>query len=160
GDTIEIRGNGPFISPPVSIRGTALTIRAADGFRPVIRLSPEPTDGYLHLLKTDSPLVLEGLEFQAARPKTLEPGQGKVGIHAGGALFHAANCQFLLPRRLCIWVVPQTRRCVARNCAFRTSEGSGAIVGSQDAGGQWLMDNCVHVGEMCAVRCAVAEGAR
>ena len=41
GDTIEIRGNGPFVSQPVNIQRTALTIRAGAGFRPVIKLSPE-----------------------------------------------------------------------------------------------------------------------
>jgi hypothetical protein len=42
GDTIEIRGNGPFLSEPVNCARTALTIRAAAGFRPVIQLSPKP----------------------------------------------------------------------------------------------------------------------
>src|SRR5262245_19278333 len=55
GDTIEIRGNGPFVSQPINIARTALTIRAGQGFRPVIKL----------MLQTDAPLVLEGLELQA-----------------------------------------------------------------------------------------------
>ena len=38
GDTIEIRGNGPFVSEPITISESALTIRAGEGFRPVIKL--------------------------------------------------------------------------------------------------------------------------
>jgi hypothetical protein len=155
GGTIEVRGNGPFISQPVDIRDTALSIRAGNGFHPVIALSPEPTEGYPHLLQTDAPLVLEGLEFQAARPKSLE-ASGRVGIAVGGSSFHAANCQFHFPRRLCVWLTPQTSRCAVRNCAFWTSEGSGALVGT--AGGQWLMDNCVHLGDFCAVRTWIYPG--
>src|SRR6185295_9445669 len=39
GDTIEIRGNGPFDIQPISIEGHALVIRAGRGFCPVIRLT-------------------------------------------------------------------------------------------------------------------------
>src|SRR4030095_16533154 len=44
GDTIEIRGNGPFVSEPLRIGKQALAIRAGEGFRPVIKLAP-PKDG-------------------------------------------------------------------------------------------------------------------
>src|SRR6185369_7933420 len=37
GDTIEVRGNGPFVSEPIQINARTLTIRAASGYRPVIR---------------------------------------------------------------------------------------------------------------------------
>src|SRR5262249_19491823 len=39
GDTIEVRGDGPFLSGPVHI-DAALTMRAAPGCRPVIRFDP------------------------------------------------------------------------------------------------------------------------
>jgi hypothetical protein len=65
GDTIEVRGNGPFASSPVDVVGTALTIRAGDGYRPVLiaegfRVLP---DQLPYFLRSDSRLVLEGLEF-------------------------------------------------------------------------------------------------
>src|SRR5262249_27071000 len=41
GDTIEICGDGPFVSPPIVLNDRQLTIRAAAGFRPVIELSRE-----------------------------------------------------------------------------------------------------------------------
>ena len=40
GDTIEIRGNGPFVYRGRSRSRAALTIRAGEGFRPVIKRSP------------------------------------------------------------------------------------------------------------------------
>jgi hypothetical protein len=36
GDTIEVRGNGPFVMLPLKIYGTPLRIRAAAGFRPLL----------------------------------------------------------------------------------------------------------------------------
>jgi hypothetical protein len=58
GDTIEVRGNGPFATESLRIPAP-LTIRAGHGFRPVIRLSPEVL--YNHdALVADAPLALEG----------------------------------------------------------------------------------------------------
>jgi len=75
GDTIEVRGNGPFVSHPVNIRETSLVIRAADGFRPVIKLSPEGVKAVRPLLNTSAPLVLEGLELQRVDQESYQRGQ-------------------------------------------------------------------------------------
>src|SRR5262249_6837851 len=37
GDTIEVRGNGPFVVHPISIGKIGLTIRAAAGYRPIFQ---------------------------------------------------------------------------------------------------------------------------
>src|SRR5262249_56012444 len=63
GDTIEIRGHGPFITPPVDLGNRALTLRAAPGFHPIIQLDREGTSSGAPLLKTKASLVLEGLEL-------------------------------------------------------------------------------------------------
>jgi WD40 repeat protein len=68
GDSIEIRGNGPFISAPISIERAALTIRAGVGFRPVIKHSPETITSWVPLLSTRAALVLEGLELHQGSP--------------------------------------------------------------------------------------------
>ena len=69
GDTIEIRGNGPFFTKPILLGKQAHTIRAGAGFRPIISLNPEDVLAF-SLLRTDGPLVLEGLELQRMeRPK-------------------------------------------------------------------------------------------
>jgi tetratricopeptide (TPR) repeat protein len=58
-DTIEVRGNGPFFSQPISIQHRALTIRAGAGYRPVIKFDSSGDEKGIQLLLTDSPLVLE-----------------------------------------------------------------------------------------------------
>src|SRR5262249_48046979 len=64
GDTIEIRGNGPFVTEPVSIGARVLVIRAGAGFRPVIELSAAGSQAALPLLESRARLVLEGLELR------------------------------------------------------------------------------------------------
>src|SRR5262249_52977519 len=65
GDTIEIRGDGPFLVPPLVLRKKALTIRAAAGRRPVLRLNEEGLKAERSILiESDAALVLEGLELQ------------------------------------------------------------------------------------------------
>jgi hypothetical protein len=72
GDIIEIHGNGPFLSPPISIAGKRLTIRAAPSSHPVL-LSETPTAlAKQSLITSDDDLRLEGLQIQWA----LEPSVG------------------------------------------------------------------------------------
>jgi len=42
GDTIEVHGNGIYETGPIKIVKTALTIRAAEGSRPIIQYQPDP----------------------------------------------------------------------------------------------------------------------
>jgi hypothetical protein len=59
GDTIEVRGHGPFIIPHLEVKHP-LTIRAAAGYRPVLSDTPrthQPETGELILAK--APLTLE-----------------------------------------------------------------------------------------------------
>jgi hypothetical protein len=66
GDTIEIRGNGPFVTVPIVI-SRPLTIRAGNGFRPVIQGDPKTTLSWTRpLLASNSLLVLEGLDLEYA----------------------------------------------------------------------------------------------
>lgn len=60
GETIEIRGNGPFVTGGMSVK-RPLTICAGDGFRPVIEQSRESLASRLNLIWTEAPLVLEGI---------------------------------------------------------------------------------------------------
>jgi serine/threonine protein kinase len=71
-DIIEVHGDGPFLTPPLTISDKRLTIRAAVGSHPVI-LSETPTAAAPKpLLASDTDLRLEGLEIHWA----LEPRQG------------------------------------------------------------------------------------
>src|SRR5262249_45207510 len=62
GDAVEIRRNGPIVVHPIRVP-VALAVRAAEGYRPVLRLSPEGVASNGAILDTQSPLVLEGLEL-------------------------------------------------------------------------------------------------
>jgi hypothetical protein len=75
GDTIEVRGNGPFVTEPVAVPTRTLTIRAGGGYRPVIRLSPQASEGFEPVLSARGDvLVLEGLDLQRLGQKAWSPG--------------------------------------------------------------------------------------
>src|SRR6185436_13877678 len=97
GDTIEVRGNGPFDTSPIDIGNQSLTIRAADGFRPVIKLSPEGAQTFDAMLHSAGLLTIEGLEFQRLGQKKWTEGMGNTPriLWSEGTL-HAANCRFWL----------------------------------------------------------------
>jgi hypothetical protein len=89
GDTIKICGNGPFVTDLVEINHR-LTIRAADGYQPVIQSSIEqPSLAYGCLLRATDVVVLEGLEFSKfGRP----PEQFASLIFTNAPMF-VSNCR-------------------------------------------------------------------
>ena len=146
GDTIEIRGNGPFVSRPIKIRGTALSIRAGEGFRPVITLSPAGVQAGSNLVETDTLLVLEGLELHrvSQAPEQEQPGWPAIVYAPTGARLHIANCRFVLKSgRNC--VSSDSPICELRNCECLCSEG-GAVLGNVCPDQRWVLDNSVLVG--------------
>jgi hypothetical protein len=143
GDTIEVRGNGPFATEPLRIRA-ALTIRAGHGFRPVIRLSPEIVPGQGGWV-AEAPLGLEGLELQCKpRPKGEgDPGQILLAANRG---LYAANCRFLM-RRLSHFILGGAWPCELYNCEILSSEGAYAImIPNLQPGQRLVMENCLFAG--------------
>ena len=96
GDVIEVRGQTLPVRQTVRIRGKALTIRAATGFRPVVQLVTETGEARLTQLNTDAALVLEGLEIQRAGAIPDKPVN-----YWCVASYHAplrlVNCRFVFP---------------------------------------------------------------
>jgi serine/threonine protein kinase len=91
GDTIEVRGNGPFFTDPMQLRHP-LVIRAADGFRPVIQANPKiRLSGDLPLLEARDLLVLEGLDVRTS-PWQSVSGYTRLLVSRGR--IRAANCRF------------------------------------------------------------------
>ncbi len=138
GDTIEIRGNGPFVTHPISIGAKALTIRAAAGYRPVLQCVRTEAEFGAVPLRTDAPLVLEGIEIQL---KLSDPRDIGILIRPGSSLF-AANCRFRLsggPH--CVWNEDNAKRCVLRNC--EVIGHCSAISGGPRSGFHGLLDNCL-----------------
>jgi hypothetical protein len=110
GDVIEIRGNGPFVSPVLHFGARALTIRAGKGYRPIIQAEAVALD--TPLLQTDAPLALEGIELQAcalAAPTYLLGSQ---------APLYAVNCRFIRKGTHGCMLVNGSPTCIVRNCEF------------------------------------------
>lgn len=139
GDTIVVRGNGPFITGPINIRGTALTIRAGEGFRPVIALSLEGLQSEAPLLESDSHLVLEGLEFQRVSKRIQGRFPTAIAVDAGVPL-HIANCRFSTKEQ--IYTSAGGAICELRNCEFLGGRAVSWLVLRPE--GQLVMDNCLH----------------
>ncbi len=134
GDLILIRQDGEIGVEPLQIRGKALTIRAWDGYRPV--LVPPFDAENCPLIDTDAPLVLEGLVIYGCRvpPRASGPGirvpdwphtppeeLGTV-IVCRGAPLYLANCRIFqrpargqMIARSCIYL-DESPECEVRNC--------------------------------------------
>jgi serine/threonine protein kinase len=69
GDTIEVRGDGPFRSDRIQIN-KPLRIRAATGSCPVIAFEHDPIDWWHSVIDVAAPLAVEGIEFRYQRPPT------------------------------------------------------------------------------------------
>lgn len=140
GDTIEVRGNGPYISGPVIIGNGRLTVRAANGYRPIIQFTHNSGGQRQSLCANSTSLTLEGLEFRSTSFTKDSPLAFDVGIS-----FHAANCRFLLPDYYGFWSGRSARRCVLKNSEF-LSRGGHMLGGDLWSDTQWVIDNCVQVG--------------
>lgn len=129
GDTIEIRGNGPFVTKPIVIAQGSLRIRAGEGSCPVIKAHPDEQGDVL--LQSQSLLALEGLDLQWVNAKPGGPGRYLVVSDGPAARLHVVNCRFLMNRSEgahdmgCIgaW---DSALCHIRNCQLLVS-GSGTF---------------------------------
>ena len=124
GDSIEIRGNGPFLIDTIDIGDKSLAIKAGPGFRPVIRLSNYRV---VPLLTTAAALMLEGIEFQRIRKQGETKGKfGPVMVESRGADLYLANCRFALDsakQTACIRA-DEVPFCELRNCVLYSGAAS------------------------------------
>jgi WD40 repeat protein len=146
GDTIEIRGNGPFVSAPISITDIALTIRAGAGFQPVLKLGNQWSDSDVPLLYTNAWLMLEGVELHRVSQKPWQPGMPlRCTVWSMRAPLRIINCLFHQKGgTVCVYSDKQAKLCEVRNCAFLTVDS--AVAWWSASGGQLIMDNCLHPG--------------
>ena len=136
GDVIEIRGNGPFIEGTIAIT-QPLTIRAGDGFRPVLRLT--------QTLQTNASLVLEGLELQRWGKEAHDRGYedslvfGSPGPHT----LYLGNCHFQTSDRDRPCVTCISSECIIRNCKFLSPDSFGLFWSCRS---RLELDNCLLAG--------------
>jgi serine/threonine protein kinase len=151
GDTVEVRGNGPFLTPPVKIAIGTLAIRAAAGFRPVIGLTPNSAPAHEPLLRCEGPLTLEGLEFQRLNQPAWNTGDSAPSIiSTEGSALNIANCRFRsdppVPNRPYHLYCVQTGATVlrVRNCELYIP----TEVSISSWGRTIELDNCLHLGRL------------
>jgi hypothetical protein len=96
GDTIEIRGNGPFVSDGVTTRHP-LVIRAGTGYTPSIALSKASADKNTPLVTALDALVLEGLELRRTGGAAVAVEDRMPVLLAAWhrAALHIANCRLI-----------------------------------------------------------------
>jgi len=147
GNTIEIRGNGPFVTEPIKIN-RPLVIRAADGYRPIIRLEPKLVETPRPLIDSDAALVLEGLELQQVGPADRQVGPV---VQSKGAPIYVTNCRLFAPpsrdcHALVAWGSPI---CEVRNSDFPLAY-CGVVWGCP-SGGRAALENCLFTPASCAL---------
>lgn len=143
GDTIEIRGNGPFITPLVDLGRNKLTIRAGSNFHPVIRALPGERTTHVNLLRTDAALTLEGIEFQMTDDPPPDAEHWQKMIYSNGAPLYVANCKFLYRATICIGA-DLSPVCIIRNCEFNTA-GAMALFWVMSDDGNCSLENCTLI---------------
>jgi hypothetical protein len=124
GDTIEVRGNGPFHQGHMVIFKQALRIRAGDGLRPVFSVGPREKPDLGGIIVSHSPLVVEGLEFQQTTPPDTPQIPSRRGrIIVGYGPLYVANCRFVFRTPLKASYFPhnsvlatESRHCELCNC--------------------------------------------
>ncbi|HJT77127.1 MAG TPA: serine/threonine-protein kinase, partial [Gemmataceae bacterium] len=149
GDTIEVRGNGPFVTGPIKVGNHALVLRAGAGYRPVVRLSPEGVQTYEPLLQSNGPLTVEGLELHRFGQKPWKEGQPvPCHIYATGPSLFVAHCAFRADSHEPYHdhIRGHTAECRVRNCAFIAPTLGGAV--DAEACQTLILDNCLHLGTM------------
>ena len=134
GDTIEVRGNGPFLSQPIGIQRTVLTIRAGTEFRPVIQLSPEAVHRKDDLLATNAALGAGRPGAPASTSRRSVAGMSRPYLSAP---LRATNCRFCAR----IWV-SRSPGCEFRICEFL--DESAYVGGTYGPGARLIFENCLH----------------
>jgi hypothetical protein len=151
GNTIEILGNGPFVTKPIVIDQKALTLRAGKGFWPVIKADPDESGQIL--INTNAALVVEGLDLQWLNAPALDGAQVHwkqlLECSSPAGRLQVAHCRFLMNRRAgldggmsCIQAWGAS--CQLRNCQFGAIGVSVGLGCSPQA--ELLVDNCLMVG--------------
>ena len=145
GDSIEIRGDGPFAVPPHVLQDKRLTIRAGTGFRPVLVPSPE-LKTWQPFFDTNAALVLEGLEFRVnGQPNELPEHQYHYLFKTRGPV-HVANCRFVAQRGRFGTMRAEGSPCELINCQYLGADLHTAVGWTCSDNGKLLVKNCQKAG--------------
>ncbi len=130
GGTVELRGDGPHLLRHTALRGKAVTIRAAAGFRPVVMPAEPDLPGEQQWLDTDADLALTGLDIRWTVPRPAPPNERAldcVVVASSGARLKVADCAIEFARDACAIGLRQGEGNIER-CWLHAADGAGAAV--------------------------------
>src|SRR5262245_14430024 len=144
GDTIEVRGNGPFVTDHIEFRH-ALTVRAGTGFRPVLTAVPSNEFPWENLLSFAA-LRLEGLEVHGASKGSILDAHGPLWV---------ANCRFRIAYVLGTCIGSRSA-CVIQNCDM---VAGGSLILLCDSEATSVVTNNLLIGQVILMEQDLAKGA-
>ncbi len=140
---IRIRGDGPFLVEPITLRGRRLWIEAADRVRPVLIFNSS-LDSEAAMIDTDESLTLTGIELQAgdlAKPTENAPPL----LRADGPELDLAFCCVRGTSTTATLVRSTSPRVSIRHSAM-FSGSTSALSWTAGANGSLTLDNNVWAG--------------
>jgi hypothetical protein len=153
GDTVEVRGNGPFVLPPVTL-ARPLVIRAAPGYQPVFR--HDGKNRSRPLLLSERALALEGLRLEGIGFASWKEGRF-VLVQVRGPLAVAGSRLQIIRDGVCIHQEGPMLE-VRRSLLLRGESGNGAIDWTTEPGSTVRIDGCVLAGGHFAIALKLPPG--
>jgi serine/threonine-protein kinase len=159
GDVIEVNGDGPFRTAPITTGGKPLTIRAAVGSRPMLVMESPAGGSSEPWIQADDDLRLEGLEIHWTMDMGLARSEAEMMARCVVASTRGrlalAHCR-IVAGRLNGCVGASCRDVELSNCHFVADNGMG-VFWRPSAGGSFEMRNCVVEGRLGLSTIAAAE---
>jgi serine/threonine protein kinase/TusA-related sulfurtransferase len=159
-DVIEIHSDGPFVVRPIDLKKTALTLRAGPGAWPVLRLTADAEQANMTLLKTQAPLVLEGLEFR--REGNAKPAVGLTHISSRDAPLAVSHCRFVLRNKGNVLIhalaAERSDPLQIRDCEFLGDWHAGVALNSM-AANRMVVASCLFLSAHNAVNVQIPRDA-
>ncbi len=159
GDAIEVIGDGPFRTAPLTTDGKRLTIRAAVGSRPMLVMESPAGGSSEPWIQADDDLRLEGLEIHWTMdmgiPRSEAEMLARCIVATSRGRLAMAHCR-IVAGRLNGCIGASCRDVVLLNCHFVADNGMG-VFWRPSAGGSFEMRNCVVEGRVGISTMATAE---
>jgi serine/threonine protein kinase len=153
GDVIEVHGNGPFLTPPLTVTGKRITIRAAGGSHPIFLSDNFTGRATQNFLQTDADLRLEGLEIRWAVPFVSGTSDAEMlarcTIRSTYGRLILDHCRIISPNA-CIGA--GSRDVILRGCHLVSTNAVGVFWRSQSGGKLDVEESILETRMAIAVR--------
>jgi hypothetical protein len=144
GDTVIIQGNGAFATEPIVLRDKALTLQAAPGCRPSLRLTPlRGTHPWQSLVTSDRPLSLVGLDLACPTAEGRKaPREPMHLIYMQQAALQLINCRLAAPGVTAPIVCRNCPKVEMRGCKLAAAASALCVEIGDGGGCEFVIDNC------------------